>query len=249
MIVASFDAVNAVVLALFAVPFTAVFTSAMGKVTSPTPGSPSRVQLSILLVSGIGTAVSICNLLIAWTPLRILEVVVAVPFILLGVYSYSPDVQRWWTARSRNVRIALAAGGAGGAVVVIVVGALLVPTPSTKAGAKPAGDSAAAVKAKLLARYGGHDYLVYGTCVASSNCGLNERPKPDDHSEPMGARHPEGHSVTVVCQAKGTVVSDPPDQKSSVWDRLDNGRWVTDLYVKTPGSAKGEFSQEIEQCR
>jgi hypothetical protein len=248
MTITALDAVSGAMLAFYLAPLGKLLGDALDTSKPPPTASTSPTQWLVVGVTLVGVVLSAITIATGSTVLLLVDCVVFTFFLVLGVYSYAPEVQRWWAARSSNAQIGIATGGV--AVMALLVGgvALLLPAPSTKAGPKRT-TNVAALRAKLLATYGGHGYSVYGTCVTSDNCGLNERPKPDDHAEPMGARHQEGRPLTVVCQAKGTVVVDPPDQRSAIWDRLDNGKWITDLYVKTPGSAKGEFSQEIERCR
>jgi LasA protease len=56
----------------------------------------------------------------------------------------------------------------------------------------------------------------------------------------------EGDPVDVVCQTRGETVSQSGWGTSSVWDRLTNASWVTDLYVDTPNI--NQFSPPIPQC-
>lgn len=245
------NAASGALLAFYGAPVGKLLTDAVERSSPPattsTPrASTTRPQWLVIGVGVLGVVLSISIFAVGSIVLLLIDFVLFGLFLALGSYSYSPGVASWWTARPAKARWGIAGGGVAAAAVVIVGGALL-SAPSTTADPKPNVD-VSVTRAKLLAAYGGHDYLVYGTCVTSNNCGLNERPEPDDHAEPMGARHQEGHALTVVCQAKGTTVVDPPDQRSAIWDRLDNGNWVTDLYVTTPGSALGEFSKEIERC-
>ncbi|GAA4241963.1 hypothetical protein GCM10022254_72950 [Actinomadura meridiana] len=60
-------------------------------------------------------------------------------------------------------------------------------------------------------------------------------------------------SVTVICQQTGDEVTDTDDTslKSTVWDKIDFGgktQWVSDIYVRTPGSASGTFSSTLWGC-
>jgi hypothetical protein len=56
----------------------------------------------------------------------------------------------------------------------------------------------------------------------------------------------DGAEINVVCQKHGENV---PDGKysSDVWDRLDDGNFVSDLYVDTP--VVGDLSPGIPVCR
>jgi hypothetical protein len=77
-----------------------------------------------------------------------------------------------------------------------------------------------------------HTYHVYGTCAAG-DCGLNERSQPTTTSKRLGQKR-DGDAVTIVCQARGTELRNPNGVTSTVWDKLTNGAYVTDLYVDTP---------------
>jgi len=52
---------------------------------------------------------------------------------------------------------------------------------------------------------------------------------------------PSGALAWVVCQRLGSKVG-----TTSVWDRLDDGSWVTDYYVATP--SKTTFSRPAYRC-
>ncbi|MFC0040169.1 fibronectin type III domain-containing protein [Actinomadura rayongensis] len=73
-------------------------------------------------------------------------------------------------------------------------------------------------------------------------------------SDPRAGSFPKGFTgpVTVLCQASGSHVVDSNDGnlQSSVWDKIDyNGvKWVSDLYVNTPGSNAGQFSSTLWSC-
>lgn len=60
-------------------------------------------------------------------------------------------------------------------------------------------------------------------------------------SYPLVRLHPEGDSVPVVCQAHGSAVG-----TTNVWDKLNDGSYVTDFYISTP-SGTG-YSAPITRC-
>ncbi|MFI0483450.1 fibronectin type III domain-containing protein [Actinomadura sp. 9N215] len=60
-------------------------------------------------------------------------------------------------------------------------------------------------------------------------------------------------AVKVICQQQGTGVTDDNDasRKSAIWDKIEYDgkvRWVSDLYVATPGSNSGTFSSTLWGC-
>jgi uncharacterized protein YraI len=60
-------------------------------------------------------------------------------------------------------------------------------------------------------------------------------------SYPLVKLFPNGASVAVVCQAPGSAVG-----STKVWDKLNNGSYVTDRYVSTP--SKTSYSAPITRC-
>jgi hypothetical protein len=52
---------------------------------------------------------------------------------------------------------------------------------------------------------------------------------------------PAGGLAHVICQKAGQKVG-----STSVWNKLDNGRWVSDAYVATPG--RPNFTAKIPRC-
>lgn len=88
-----------------------------------------------------------------------------------------------------------------------------------------------------------HTYHVYGTCASTKpggmpECGLNERSLPTSHSKRLRELH-DGEKVSIACQTTGGEVRDPSGGSSIVWDRLDSGGYITDLYVDTPPLSSG----------
>ncbi|MHB1593288.1 MAG: glycoside hydrolase domain-containing protein [Streptosporangiaceae bacterium] len=61
-------------------------------------------------------------------------------------------------------------------------------------------------------------------------------------SYPLVRVYPEGSSVAVVCQTPGAAV-----RATSVWDKLNNGSYVTDYYLDTP-SGTG-YSPPLTRCQ
>ncbi len=58
---------------------------------------------------------------------------------------------------------------------------------------------------------------------------------------PLVKLYPKGASLAVVCQAPGSSVG-----TTAVWDKLNNGGYVTDSYVSTP--SKPGYSAPITRC-
>jgi uncharacterized protein YraI len=70
--------------------------------------------------------------------------------------------------------------------------------------------------------------------------GLNKRTGPGT-SYPSAGTLPNGGLAWIVCQKAGSTVG-----TTSVWDKLDDARWVTDYYVATP--SKTTYSKPIPRC-
>jgi surface antigen len=108
------------------------------------------------------------------------------------------------------------------------------PTPSPSPSPPPAPPPAIYV------------HHVYGTC-ADGACGVNERSGPGYSEYAIVGNIGEGGDVDIVCQTHGELVTPNHGTASTVWDRLTNGAYVTDVYVDTPGVG-GNFSPPIPQC-
>jgi len=62
--------------------------------------------------------------------------------------------------------------------------------------------------------------------------------------------------ITVICQSKGEKATRPGTKVSgSIWDKVkytgpgkNASGWTSDLYIRTPNSAKGKYSSDIWQC-
>lgn len=72
---------------------------------------------------------------------------------------------------------------------------------------------------------------------------------------PRNGKFPQGFTgqVTVYCQQRSDTVTDAnnPSLVSNVWDKIQyegQTRWVSDLYVNTPGSNSGTFSSSLWEC-
>ena len=83
-------------------------------------------------------------------------------------------------------------------------------------------------------------YFIYDTC-ANGQCGLAMRAVPSLTSPQVGSLLPDNTEVDIVCQTGGESVEGVKGFSSDVWDQLNNGYYVPDYYVDTPGS-HGLFS-------
>jgi NlpC/P60 family len=91
-------------------------------------------------------------------------------------------------------------------------------------------------------------YRVFGTC-ADGACGLVQRAGPGYSAYAQIGISYDGDELDIVCQAAGQLVEPNNTQihsASTVWDRLTDGDWVSDVYVTTPGV--GTFSPPISPC-
>jgi surface antigen len=89
-------------------------------------------------------------------------------------------------------------------------------------------------------------YFVYDTC-ANGQCGLAMRIAPSLVSPQVGPLLPDNTEVDIICQTDGESVEGVKGFSSDVWDQLNNGFYVPDYYVDTPGS-HGLFSTPIPIC-
>lgn len=148
----------------------------------------------------------------------------------------------WATAALKEQRavyvraVTLTRGGKAGARSAAVrLGAAAAPaaTPAVEATGGVAGQSAAAVR-----------HTVKGTCASTRECRANARSGPGTTYARTG-QLAEGERVDVVCQGNGETVVTLAGV-SSVWNRLLDGSWVSDLYLDTAG--KPGFSPAIPRC-
>ncbi len=72
-------------------------------------------------------------------------------------------------------------------------------------------------------------------CATPKRCGIHN----------IG-RIREGERVEIECQVRGGVVKAEDGRSSSIWDRLTNGAYVTDLYISTP--VKDAFTPKLGVC-
>jgi hypothetical protein len=118
--------------------------------------------------------------------------------------------------------------------------------------------AATAVITQLLRRRGVYEladdksasagsYLVANTCHGGT-CAIAEWSGPGRSSyKPVGALH-EGQPVNPVCQVEdGEVVTGANGGVSAIWDELDNGAFVADYYISTPGI--GVRTPSIPLCK
>lgn len=84
----------------------------------------------------------------------------------------------------------------------------------------------------------GPPYTYYVSGTPSNN--LNERPQPNT-TQPPAATAQNGDALSIVCQAIGETVDG-----DSVWDKLTNGYYVSDIYTTTTGG--NGLSPRIARC-
>jgi surface antigen len=120
-------------------------------------------------------------------------------------------------------------------------------TSGTPPGPTPSSGTATTPVAVPQPVAGGPVYFVHhvtGTCRDGA-CGLTIRSGPGYTGYAALGALPEGAEADVVCQAIGQTVSNGY-AASSIWDRLTDGRWVSDFYLDTPSI--GTWSPPIPQC-
>jgi hypothetical protein len=120
------------------------------------------------------------------------------------------------------------------------------PTPTPSPGAGPAPNPTPAPTPTPTPTPTYYVHHVTGTC-ADGACGLKERAGPGYSTYAQTGIKNEGEEVDIVCQAQGELVTPNHGTASTVWDRLTDNQWVTDVYVDTPGLG-GAFSPPIPQC-
>jgi hypothetical protein len=86
---------------------------------------------------------------------------------------------------------------------------------------------------------------IYNTC-ADGQCGLNKRAGPGYSNYAKVGGLYDGNEADVACQTTGETVSSSKFGSTTIWDKLTDGSYVTDLYVDTPGA--GAFSPPIPHC-
>jgi hypothetical protein len=87
----------------------------------------------------------------------------------------------------------------------------------------------------------GMPFRVRGACVG---CSVNLRREPSTASPPVGTAR-DGDILDVTCQVRGQLVITLAGI-ADIWDRLTDGRYVSDLYLETPGH--GQHSPIIPWC-
>ena len=97
--------------------------------------------------------------------------------------------------------------------------------------------------APVHVRYPSHYYLYTNGGSPNLNQNVNMRTGPSQGAQSGGLLTP-GSAVSIVCQVQGQMVNWGKD--SNIWDQLDNGLYISDLFVTTPGV--GVFSPGIDTC-
>jgi hypothetical protein len=92
----------------------------------------------------------------------------------------------------------------------------------------------------------GFAFRINGTCALGPSCSVLAYSGPGT-SYPQKGSVDEGEIVQVVCQAKGQPIrsGDSRGTPSDVWNRLSDGRWVSDVFVLT---GLDGFHPEVPRC-
>lgn len=89
---------------------------------------------------------------------------------------------------------------------------------------------------------------VTGYHVVVGSAGLNARSGPGTGFPVVGTTIANGQPIDISCQTKGTLVGvGLPGTPTDVWDKLADGRYITDYYTSTPGVG-GSYTPGIPQC-
>lgn len=88
-------------------------------------------------------------------------------------------------------------------------------------------------------------YPVYLAC-GDGVCSVNECTSPGPCGKQAVGRLKEGEMAEITCQTRGGRVPASGPGGSKIWDKLADGNYVTDYYVKTPGH--GRFTPGIPRC-
>jgi hypothetical protein len=93
-------------------------------------------------------------------------------------------------------------------------------------------------------------YQIANSCITTCG-GVHRRASPSSTSPAIGNTLDQGEAVHVVCQAFGEPVTNDKGVTTSVWNQLDDGTWVPDAFVNTPGlpgPGTPGFSGNIPRC-
>jgi hypothetical protein len=88
-------------------------------------------------------------------------------------------------------------------------------------------------------------FHVTGTCDLGT-CALAEWSGPGTASFSARSALHDGQDVRIVCQAMGETVTGRSGGTSAIWDKLEDGGFVSDYYISTPGV--GTFSSSLPRC-
>lgn len=91
-----------------------------------------------------------------------------------------------------------------------------------------------------------YTHHVHHTC-ANNRCGLKLHTGPGYTRYLSHALLPDGTTIEIRCQTTGERVTGADGTSSDVWDRLADGRYVSDYFVDTPGMS-GALSPPIPLC-
>lgn len=89
-------------------------------------------------------------------------------------------------------------------------------------------------------------YHVVRSCEDNPSCMLRERSGPGIDGPEVKGLLPEGATVQVVCQMEGQAATGR-EFSTKIWNRLDDGWYVSDYYLDTPGGNSG-YTDPIPRC-
>ena len=78
--------------------------------------------------------------------------------------------------------------------------------------------------------------------IADIQRGSQRAHRPRETSYPVAGKLPDGSLGWLTCQKAGTSVG----STTRIWDKLTDGRWVTDHYVATPSNTA--YSKPAPRC-
>ncbi|HWN73027.1 MAG TPA: hypothetical protein VNN15_04375 [Solirubrobacterales bacterium] len=89
-------------------------------------------------------------------------------------------------------------------------------------------------------------FPVYQAC-SDGVCSVNECTSPGPCGKQAVGQLKEGEMAEITCQTRGgRIPASGPGGGSKIWDKLADGNYVSDYYVKTPG--RGRFTPGIPRC-
>ncbi len=199
----------------------------------------SRVWLrgmGLLALGGIAVSIVGAGMSPAPRELRVaVQLCIAAMLVLLAVGMLSRravkpravEMVAWSSRRRRSLRMVVIAGPMS---LGVATGWTLAPSNELPS---------------ALAPYPPKPFYVYGTCLNGA-CELNRRTEPKLDAPTRGRRLDDGERVMVLCQRYGGLVRARLRRRSTRWDLLADGTWVSDLFITT--SKQGPTSRDLPRC-